>query len=145
VPAADPDASRHDVDARLAALAHPLGSAVEVIRAAVRSACPDAVESWKWNAPSWSLGDHFATLALRKPGEVLLVLHAGARTAPDRPAVQVADPTGLLRVAGRHRAIATFRSEAEARGARPALEAVVRAWVAQLDPPGTVGGEPRAL
>jgi hypothetical protein len=134
VPATDPDASRRDVDARLAALAHPLAPAVDLIRDAVRSACPDAVESWKWNAPSWSLGDHFATLALRKPDEVLLVLHAGARTAPDRPAVEVADPSGLLRVAGPHRAIATFRSAAEVRDARPALEAVVRAWVAQLDP-----------
>ncbi|MFT2691797.1 DUF1801 domain-containing protein [Clavibacter zhangzhiyongii] len=134
MPAADPDASRRDVDSRLAALAHPLAPAVDVIRDAVRSACPAAVESWKWNAPSWSLGDHFATLALRKPDEVLLVLHAGARTAPDRPAIEVADPAGLLRAAGPHRAIATFRSAAEVRDARPGLEAVVRAWVAQLDP-----------
>ncbi|QOD44176.1 DUF1801 domain-containing protein [Clavibacter zhangzhiyongii] len=134
MPAADPDASRRDVDARLAALAHPLAPAVDVIRDAVRSACPDAVESWKWNAPSWSLGDHFATLALRKPDEVLLVLHAGARTAPDRPAIEVADPAGLLRAAGPHRAIAKFRDAAEVRDARPALDAVVRAWVAQLDP-----------
>jgi hypothetical protein len=132
VSALDPASSRRDVDARLAALAHPLAEAVEVIREAVRSACPDAAESWKWNAPSWSRSDHFATLALRKPDEVLLVLHAGARSDSGRPAVAVEDPAGLLRVAGPHRAIATFRSADEARGSRAALEAVVRAWVAEV-------------
>lgn len=131
----DPEASRRDVEARLEALAHPLAEAVAELRSAVAAARPDAVESWKWNAPSWALDDHFATLALRRPDEVLLILHAGARPRPDAPRIRVTDPTGLLRVAGPDRSIAAFRSADDVRAARPALEAVVREWAAQLAPP----------
>ncbi|RIJ44967.1 DUF1801 domain-containing protein, partial [Clavibacter lycopersici] len=122
MPHGDPATSGHDVDARLAALVHPMGDAIAELRATVHAARPDAVESWKWNAPSWALADHFATLALRRPDEVLLILHAGARPRPGLPPLLVVDPTGLLRVAGPDRAIAAFRGADEVRAARPALE-----------------------
>jgi hypothetical protein len=135
VPRGDTGVPGRDVEARLADLAHPLGDAIAELRAAVRAARPDAVESWKWNAPSWALADHFATLALRKPDEVLLILHAGARARIGLPPLRVADPAGLLRVAGPDRVIAAFRSDDEVRAARPALEDAVREWAAQLEPP----------
>ena len=131
----DPEASRRDVEARLTALAHPLAEAVAELRSAVAAARPDAVESWKWNAPSWALDDHFATLALRRPDEVLLILHAGARPRSDLGAIRVADPAGLLRAAAPDRSIAAFPSADAVRAARPALEAVVREWAAQVAPP----------
>ncbi|OUE21794.1 hypothetical protein BFL36_10920 [Clavibacter michiganensis] len=135
MPRRDPDASARDVEARLAALAHPRGDAISELRAAVRAARPDATESWKWNAPSWSLRDHFATLALRRPDEVLLILHAGARPRVGLPPLRVADPAGLLRIAGPDRAIAGFRSADEVRAARPALEDAAREWAALLEAP----------
>ncbi|OUE07762.1 hypothetical protein CMsap09_02340 [Clavibacter michiganensis] len=131
----DPEASRRDVEDRLAARAHPLAEVIAELRAAVSAARPDAVESWKWNAPSWALDDHFATLALRDPDEALLILHAGARPRPDLGAVRVADPAGLLRAAAPDRSIAAFRSVDQVRDARPAIEAVVREWAARVASP----------
>jgi len=93
-----------DVDAFLAALAHPQDATLQRLRAAIRATDPRIGEDIKWNAPSFHLdGCHFATMQLRRPDSVLLVLHLGAGRRV-LPAGAIADPTGLLTWLGADRA-----------------------------------------
>lgn len=65
-----------DVAATLAALTVPQRAVVHRLRALVRAAAPDAVESVTWNASSFALaGRHFATINTGGRTELLLVLH----------------------------------------------------------------------
>ena len=68
---------------------------IDALRTIVRSGLPHAVESIKWNAPSFAVdGEDRVTLGLGRKGESRLVLHRGAKqralidlTAVDRGAI----------------------------------------------------------
>ena len=66
------------VEAFLERLEHPHLAAIRLLRAAILSADPRIQESVKWNAPSFALGEHFATFKLRPVETVQIVLHTGA-------------------------------------------------------------------
>ena len=121
------------VDGFLAALDHPLKSALALIRSAILGASPRVEEGIKWNAPSFRAGEWFATVNIHpKAGldSVLVVLHLGAKArgvVVPRPAIP--DPEGLLEWLGKDRAVVRLRSLKEARAAKAPLQAIVRAWI----------------
>ncbi|PPF44493.1 DUF1801 domain-containing protein [Pseudoclavibacter sp. AY1F1] len=127
-------ATSPDVDAYFAELAHPLRGVAEALRELLLSAHPDVVESIKWKAPNYAVAgaDDFATLNLRRPTAVQLVLHTGAKVKPEHPELVVDAPAKLLKWPGRNRATASFASLAEFEDARGALEDIVRSWAAQV-------------
>lgn len=121
-----------DVDAFLAALAHPQDATLQRLRTAIRATDPRIGEDIKWNAPSFHLaGRHFATMQLRRPDSVLLVLHLGAGRRV-LPAGAIADPTGLLTWLGADRATLAFRCSGDVEVHETALQALLRQWMAHL-------------
>ena len=94
---------------------------------------PAVVESIKWKAPNYEVADDFATLNLRRPSAVQLVLHTGAKVKPEHPEIVVPAPPKLLTWRRRNRAIASFSSLAELEDARAALAGIVRSWAGQVE------------
>lgn len=121
-----------DVDAFLAALAHPQDATVRRLRAAIRAADPRIGEDIKWNAPSFHVdGRHFATMQLRRADSVLLVLHLGAgKRALAKDAID--DPQGLLTWLGADRATLSFAGPAEVDARAKALQAVLNQWMTHV-------------
>lgn len=121
-----------EVDAFLAALDHPLRPALAALRAAIRGADASIGEGIQWNAPSFRTREWFATMNLRgKGGEarVWLILHSGAKS---KRAVDVADPSGLLKRLAPDRCLIAFENAADVRAKTRALQAIVRAWIRDL-------------
>lgn len=119
-----------DVDALLASLTHPHTDAIMRIRELVRGAHPKVVEEIKWNAPSFAVGEHFATFHLRGKQGVMLVMHFGAKKRPGAKRPAIADPTGLLTWLAADRATIRFADLADVEAKRKAFVAVVRSWIA---------------
>lgn len=122
----------NDVDGFMAQLDHPRKAEIEAIRAIIRGADQRIHESIKWNAPSFSIGEHFATLKLRPGATVQVVFHTGAKVKPGATAIAIDDPSGLLKWAAPDRCVATFADMRDIQARRGALVAIVRQWIAQL-------------
>jgi hypothetical protein len=113
-------------------LDHPLKPEIEALRAIVAGVDSRLRESIKWNAPSFALDDHFATFKLRPPTAVQIVLHTGAKVKEHPTEFKIEDAEGLLKWAAPDRALLTFRSMQEVEARRPAVEAILKQWIAQL-------------
>ncbi len=121
------------VDAFLAALEHPHKPEILALRRIILDVDPGIREGIKWNAPSFSTSEHFATFHLRAKDGVQIILHLGAKVrASATTGVVIADPSALLEWLARDRAAVKFRDlrDIEARGA--AFAAVLRQWIALL-------------
>ncbi|MFE1664047.1 DUF1801 domain-containing protein [Microbacterium sp. P02] len=125
-------AGEDDVDRWFDDQTHDLVETARSLREAILRAAPEATESIKWKAPNFALADDFATFSLRRPGQVQVILHTGAKPKPGSPQISVDDLGGRLRWADRNRAVVTFTSATDAAAALPAFETLVRDWVAQL-------------
>lgn len=112
------------VAALMAALDHPLMAEIEALRTIIKAAGPELGERVKWNAPSYYLGKHdMAAFNLRQTGFVQLVLvFPGGQ--------MIADRRGLLAGDYKDRRLTRFDSMADVEAKRPALEVVVKEWVA---------------
>lgn len=127
------DAGVPEVEALLASLAHPHKDAILRLRTLVRGADPRIVEEVKWNAPSFALGEHFATFHLRAKRGVMLVMHFGAKKRASVPKrATIADPTGMLTWLADDRATITFTDLADVEATREPFVAVVRSWIDAL-------------
>lgn len=122
--------SRAEVDAWLAASAHPLAPALVELCDVVRSSDARVVESIKADAPSFAIRDHFATARLDGDGPIRLVLHNGATATGRADRLGVEDPESLLEWAGPERAVLTFRSADEVAERREAVGALLTQWIA---------------
>lgn len=131
MPARRPAKAVPDVDAFIAALDHPLGPVVVALRQAILGADASIGESVKWNAPSFHTTGHFATMHLRNPTAVQLILHLGAKKRT-LPKSRIDDPGNLLTWRGEDRATMTFVSLQALEDQRTALQAVVRQWMAYV-------------
>lgn len=120
-------------DALLDRLEHPERRLIDALRRRIAAAAPRAVESVKWNAPSFALSDHFATLNLRAKSGIQLVLHLGAkpRTDLDMRKLVVA-PAGLLEWKGPDRAVVAILDGAHLKRIGPALGRVVKRWAKEV-------------
>lgn len=123
-----------DVDAFMAALDHPLKAEIEALRAIICPLDPRIVESVKWNAPSYAIDDHFATLRLYPQRTVQVVLHTGAKVKPESRAMTIDDPDGLIVWATSDRGAVAFADIADIERKRDAFVSIVRQWIAQLAP-----------
>nr|WP_277420179.1 DUF1801 domain-containing protein [Xanthomonas sp.] len=115
----------------MAALEHPLKDVVLALRSFLLGIDPSIGEEVKWNAPSFRTSGHFATLQLRSPTAVQLILHLGAKKRALPPGA-IADPGGLLTWLGADRASLGFASKAELAAKQAALQAIVRQWIAHV-------------
>jgi hypothetical protein len=121
------------VEAFLAALEHPRKPEILALRRIILDVDPGIREGIKWNAPSFSTSEHFATFHLRAKDGVQIILHLGAKVrASATTGVVIADPSALLEWLAADRAAVKFRDlrDIEARGA--AFAAVLRQWIALL-------------
>ncbi len=120
-----------EVDALLAELDHPSAAVVDAVRAELL-AVPGVTESIKWKAPNYALADDFATMSLRKPDAVQLILHTGAKPKPEHPDIVVDPLPTFARRADRNRLVVTFTGSRLSDEDRSALCSLLGAWVAQL-------------
>lgn len=111
----------------LDALAPERRGEAELLRSLVLSAHPDLVESIKWNAPNYSLGNtDLLTMNVPRSGALRLILHRGTRHAEAKGAAPEFDddPAGLLTWHSNIRA--SLRMDASD---SHAIAAVIRAWI----------------
>ena len=121
------------VDAWLIALDHPQKDVIGAVRAGMLKVDPRIQEGIKWNAGSFRTTEWFATFNVRGPKgpkPVALVLHPGAKGRAE--GLSVEDPEGLLTMLGKDRATVTFADLADVSQKAPALDAIVRAWIAAV-------------
>ena len=121
------------VDAFMSALDHPKKAEIETLRKLILGVDRRIEESIKWNAPSFAIGEHFATFKLRPAETVQIVFHTGAKVKPKAGAITIDDPMGLLAWAAPDRCVATLANLAEIRAKKTALTAIVTQWIAHLD------------
>ena len=118
------------VDAFLAGLDHPLKAEIEAVRALILGLGPEMGEGIKWKAPTFRTTDDFATVNLRSPASLQVILHRGAKVRPGLVQPTIDDPAGLLKWLGKDRAMATPGTGDACRANFPAFEAVLRQWIA---------------
>lgn len=106
--------------------------AINRARRIIRDAVPAAVESVKWNAPSFSTADHFATFFLggkRGAPGFQVILHLGVKSRPDSPVrSQIHDPNALLEWRSPDRAVITFHGDDDVFAKAAAFRQIVREW-----------------
>ena len=120
------------VDDFVAGLDHPLKDTIVALRSLVLGVDPAIGEEIKWNAPSFRTSEHFATMHLRAPDVVQLILHLGARRGRTIPAGAIADPHRLLVWLGPDRASLSVRGAEELAARRDAMAAILRQWIAHV-------------
>lgn len=121
------------IDAWMDASTHSLTSTMQAVRKFILGLDPAIGEEIKWNAPSFHLGEHFATMNLRQPDAVRVILHRGAKARPlPTSGLVIDDRDDLLEWLGPDRALLTFHDSAEVETRRPALAPILRQWIAQL-------------
>jgi hypothetical protein len=117
----------------MAKLDHPAKKAVQALRAAILASDASISEGVKWNAPSFKVTEYFATTNLRTKTGVGLVLHFGAKVrAVAAGKDTIRDPEGLLKWLAQDRATIIFADDEDLRAKTPALQAIVRQWIAHV-------------
>lgn len=120
-----------EFDALLAGTDHRHVAVIDTIRDELL-AVPGVAESIKWKAPNYALADDFATMSLRKPEAVQLILHTGAKPKPKHPEIVVDPLRAFARRADRNRLVLTFTVASLPDEARLELRRMIKAWTAQL-------------
>ncbi len=121
-----------EVDAFMAKSKHPLTRELAALRAVMQGADKRIRESIKWNAPSYAVGEHFATFNLSRPDAVQLVFHTGAKKRALAAKLVIDDPAGLLNWLAKDRAVVRLSEMREIRASKRALVAIVKQWLAQM-------------
>lgn len=118
------------VTAFLDALDHPLKPVLEAMRTAILAADRRVTEGIKWKAPSFYYFGWFATVNIRAPSGVQLILHHGVKpqknsTLPDT----IDDPSQMLKWLARDRATIIFSSVEDFERRRKAFKKIIQQWV----------------
>lgn len=116
----------------MAALEHPRKAEIEAVRAIILAADSRIAEGIKWNAPSFSLTEHFATFKLRPAETVQVVFHTGAKVKDNTKAMVIDDPLGMLTWAAKDRCVVTFTDLHDVKAKQATLTTIVNQWIAQL-------------
>lgn len=123
--------SRQEIDDYLDGSAQPLAGALTDLCELIRAVDPRIEESIKWNAPSFSIADHFATTGFSPSGALRLVLHTGAVKRATPLVIDIEDAGLPLDWKGTDRAVLTFGSADEVSSRADALRRVLTQWIAQ--------------
>jgi hypothetical protein len=118
------------VDEFLAGLDHPRTDDIRVVRAAIVSAEPAAVESVKWNAPNYAMGGQDrVTFRVQPRGRFQVVLHRGA-AVKDARGFAFDDPEHLVTWASADRGVIDVPAGvASSAGELAKLLAVISRWL----------------
>lgn len=123
-----------DVPAFMSQLDHPLKEEMEAVLLLIRGADPTISEGIKWNAPSFCVGEYFATVNIRSKDAVQIILHLGAKVRADITGrIAISDPKGLLQWLGKDRAAVQFRDRVEVETNGSAFQEIIRQWIKHLD------------
>ena len=123
--------TRDTTEAYLRGLSQPAAGMLAELCDVIRSADSRIDESIKWNAPSFSIVDHFATTGFSPAGALRLVLHTGAVKRATPLVLGIEDAGLSLDWKGTDRAVVTFTSAEEVRRQADALRSVLHQWIDQ--------------
>jgi len=114
-------------------LAHARKAEIEALRAIIRGADRRIAEGIKWNAPSFSFKDYFATFNPRARDGVQVILHLGAK-AKEIPSygLMVTDDADLLEWLAKDRASLKLADMQAIVSNKAAITSIVRQWIALL-------------
>ena len=115
----------------LETLVHPLKPDIQELRMLILSIDPKIGEAVKWNAPSFYIGEHFATMRLNGKPSLQLILHMGAKKN-EMPAGVIQDPNGILKWLGPDRACINFTSHGAVGFHSEALKHILQQWVVHI-------------
>jgi hypothetical protein len=113
------DQHNPEVDAWLAGYEHPLAPLVRRVREILLGADPRLGEVIKWSTPTFVYKGNLASFQPRSKQHVSLLFHTGASIPGTHP---------ILDGGGETARYARLADAAAVESARPALEAIVRAW-----------------
>jgi hypothetical protein len=117
------------VTALMAALTHPLKPTIEAVRRTILAADAAITEGIKWKSPSFYRYGWFVTISCRKPTQLDVVLHCGAKVQANCTVREsVDDSEKLLNWPSKDRALLTFKSEADFRTKKESFQRIVRQW-----------------
>jgi hypothetical protein len=115
----------------LETLDHPHKLGILRLRGLILAADSRIGESIKWNAPSFTLHDHFATFKLHPPTAIQLVLHVGAKPMVPVRQFNLDLLVSITRWAAPDRCVLTFQNAAQVEDLREDVVVVIRQWIAQ--------------
>ena len=105
---------------------------IDRLREIVAASHPSLVERFKWNAPSFAVGDEDRiTLGVERKGGVRLVLHRGARPR-DSSDFSFDDTDGLAEWPAGDRGVIVWRDLAAIEQVQEPLALLCRRWVEQV-------------
>lgn len=114
-------------------LEHPLKPEIEAVVGLIRGADPAIGEGIKWKAPSFKVGEYFATVNLREAKAVQIILHLDAKVRPDiKTRLPIDDASKLLQWLSHDRASVKFRNQDDIDHHGPAFQAIIRQWITFL-------------
>lgn len=127
------------VAALIAEITHPMKVVIEAIRETILCSDSAITEGVKWNSPSFYCNGWFATVGVRKPDRLEVVLHHGAKVRRETTLqTTIRDSGKLLKWASPDRAIITIAPDVAFETIQPELQSIVKQWAAyqkKLDPP----------
>ncbi len=119
------------VTALIATIAHPMKPTLESVRRTILAADRAITEGVKWNSPSFYCHGWFATIVTRKPAQLDIVLHCGAKIRADCAIREtIDDRDGLLTWPSKDRAMLSFTSGSDFQAKRRAFQGIARQWAA---------------
>lgn len=119
------------VTALVATLRHPLKPTLEALRRTILAADPAITEGIKWKSPSFYCDGWFLTIGSRKPTQLDVVFHCGAKVqSACTVAESVEDPERLLSWPSKDRALLSFQSDADFRKKKQLFRRIVAQWAA---------------
>ena len=131
MPTKIPSAKPETVNGFLESLQHPLKPAVLLLREIIHQADSSINENIKWNVPSFSTSEYFATMHLRSQNRIGVILHFGAKKR-DTSGISINDPESLLEWLAADRAQVTFNDLQDLEGKRSALTSIIRDWIVHV-------------
>jgi hypothetical protein len=127
------ESTPEDVERYLAALDHPRKPEILAIRQLILAADQRITEGIKWNVPSFRTSEYFATMHLRAPDGIQVILHLGAKPRDGTSVgLGIADPEALLAWLAPDRAAAKFRDLADIDARRSAFTEIIRQWITHV-------------
>lgn len=109
-----------DVDRWLAKYDNPNRELVSKIRDCILAVDPLLTEAIKWQAPTFIYKGNIASFFPKAKKNVTLMFHQGA---------SIRDGEGILEGDGEVSRVARFLDDRDFEAKKPALEAVIRAWI----------------
>lgn len=110
-----------EVDKFLEEKKHPLNSEIQLIRKIILSTDHKIEETIKWQSPTFMYKGNIASFFMNAKKMVSLMFHKGAL---------IKDNSGLLEGDGKEARTARFYSLEDVKNKKPALEAVIKEWIA---------------